>query len=279
MGYEAIIYEKKKRVALITFNRPEKMNALNETLRGDIEAALHDAEQDDEVRSIVMTGNGRAWSAGADMSRERDATRDNGRDLIGWYNSTEQSFERQRAMRRLHKPIVAAINGYALGAGFELLITCDLLVASERAVMGAPELRHGSIVATWLPFIVGPMWAKRIILTGDHVSAQTAKDIGLVIDVVPHDQLLPKAMELAERIALVPPLAVRFNKRMIDGVMEMMGVEHGLQYGALVSAICHAGAMPLAETADGRKLSEVREKEGVRGFLEARDGPFGRVPI
>lgn len=275
MAYTVVIYEKQGRVAGITLNRPERLNALNEELTSDIAAALQEANDDPEVRSIVMTGAGRAFSSGADLSR---GLSEGGRDLLGWYDTTEKGLERTRAMRRLHKPIVAAINGYALGAGFELAISCDLLVASEQAVMGAPELRHGSIVATWLPFLVGPMWAKRIILTGDHVSARTAKEIGLVLEVVPQDQLLPTAMALAERIALVPPLAVRLNKRMIDGTLEMMGVEKAFGYGELVATICHALA-DRAETADGRNLARIRAEQGLRAFLEARDGPFGREPL
>lgn len=281
MAYTTVLYEKQGRVAQITLNRPERLNALSGELSADIAAALQEANQDPDVRAVVMTGTGRAFSAGADLSRgggEQAPGTYSGRDLLGWYNSTEEGLERSRAMRRLQKPIVAALNGYTLGAGFELAITCDILIASEQAVMGAPEIRHGSIVATFLPFLVGPMWAKRMILTGDHISAQTAKEIGLLVDVVPHEELLPAALALAERIAMVPPLAVRLNKRMLDGILEMSGLDKSQEYGHVVAAICHTLGDQATDQA-GRRLSTIRETEGLRAMLEARDGPFGRTPL
>ena len=220
MDYTSIIYEKKGqygRVAQITLNRPDKPNALSQDLSSDMHAALQEANNDPEIRAIVMTGAGRAFSAGAHLAMgrasgevEKPGTY-SGMDLMGWYENTERGLEKTRAIRRLHKPVIAALNGYTLGAGFELALTCDMVIASEQAVLGAPEIRHGSIVATWLPYLVGPMWSKRIILTGDHITAQRAKDIGLVLDVVPHDELLPTALALADSIAMVPPLAVRLN--------------------------------------------------------------------
>ncbi len=143
MAYEVILYEKIGRVAQITFNRPEKLNALSRELRRDINAALRDANEDPEVRSIVMTGSGRAWSAGADLGSGESRGSSDLDVLLSWYNSTEAGLESTRFMRRLHKPIVAALNGYTLGAGFELAITCDLLIASEQAVLDV--LRSGQI--------------------------------------------------------------------------------------------------------------------------------------
>src|SRR5262249_30251263 len=153
---------------------------------------------DDDVRAIVLTGNGRAFSAGADIGRNAGTpdTRTTEQVLIGWVNSGEAGYERVRQKRRLHKPGIAALNGHTLGAGFERAITCDMIMASDQAGLGAPEVRFGSIVATILPYIVGPMWAKRLILTGDHVTAQTAQRIGLVLDVVPHEKLMETAVGL-----------------------------------------------------------------------------------
>jgi enoyl-CoA hydratase/carnithine racemase len=279
MAYTAILYDKIGRVARITLNRPEKMNSLSTELSRDIVDAIKEANADDDVRAIVLTGAGRAFCAGANLEAsagtDEAATARRNRGLLEWYLGSEGGSESTRVFHRSTKPIIGAINGYALGAGFELAIKCDILIASENAVMGAPEIRHGSIVATWLPFIIGPMWSKRIILTGDHITAHTAQRIGLVVDVVPHEQLMEKAMGLADRIAMVPPLAVRLNKRMLDGVVEMMGYEQAMEYGEMVAVICHSLGN-LAETPDGRNLAEIRGQFGVRAFLEARDGPFGR---
>ena len=138
--------------------------------------------------------------------------------LMGNYLAAEEYREwglRWQAV--VTQPIIGAINGYCLGRGFEYALHSDILIASDRAAFGAPEIRHGSIAATRLPFFVSAQWAKRIILTGDHVSAETAERIGLVVDVVPHEELMDAALSLAQRFAHIPPFAVRFNKRMIDG--------------------------------------------------------------
>jgi enoyl-CoA hydratase len=178
------------------------------------------------------------------------------------------------------QPIIGAVNGYALGRGFEYLLHSDMLIASDRAVFGAPEIRHGSIAATRLVFFIGPQWAKRIILTGDHVSAETAKRVGLVLDVVPHDQLMEKAFELAKRFTYIPPHAIRFNKRMIDGTMEAMGMNTALAYSSLLDAIDHAVAaeMPLIRQTDGLDLKKFREENGLTAYIHARDEPFGPSP-
>ena len=178
------------------------------------------------------------------------------------------------------QPIIGAINGYALGRGFEYSMHCDMLIASEKAVFGAPEIRHGSIAATRLPFFVSPQWAKRIILTGDHVSAETALRIGLVIDVVPHEELMDAAFTLAKRFTYIPPYAVRFNKRMIDGTVEAMGMNTALAYSSMVDAIGHATERehPLIRVTDGADLKKIQEQEGERAYIHARDEPFGPSP-
>ena len=154
------------------------------------------------------------------------------------------------------------------------------LIASERAIFGAPEIRHGAIAATRLPFFVSPQWAKRIILTGDHVSAETALRIGLVVDVVPHEQLMDAAFALAKRLTYIPPYAVRFNKRMIDGMLEAMGMNTALAYASMVDAIGHAAAreQPLIRATDGLDLRKVQQEGGVGAFIRARDEPFGPSP-
>ena len=276
MDFETILYEKRPqdRIGIITMNRPDKLNALSGQLRDDIMVAMEAAEQDPEVRALVLRGAGRAFSAGADMGGGSGGGATTTEDrLLGWVNSVEDGIQRHHRRRAFHKPVVAAIHGYALGAGLELALSCDLIVAAEGTRIGEPEIRHGSIAATVLPWLVGPMWAKRIILTGDTIDTDTALRIGLCIEVVPEGQLLERAAWLAGRIAKVPPLGVRFNKEMIDGIMDMAGYDHSYRYAAIVSAICHT-LTPVAETFDGRKLSDIRDAEGLRGFLEAREAPF-----
>lgn len=261
------------RVGLVTLNRPERLNALSPQVWQDLTAVLHEADRDPEVRALVVRGAGRAFSAGADMDPSRPE-----RDLLGWYESELESVPRHRMFREISKPTIGAIHGWCLGWGFELACSLDMLLASEDAKFGAPEIRHGSMVASILPLRIGPMWAKRLIFTGDIITAQKAREIGLVLDVFPDQgQMLEAALALARRIALVPPLGVRFNKRMIDGVVEAVGGEMAVAYGSLVSAICHA-LMEKAENTEGENLQAVRRNLGLKAFLEARERPFRPGP-
>lgn len=279
-NYENVLYEVREHVAIITHNNPERLNALSVGLRRDIDAAMMEAAQDENARAIVWTANGRAWSAGANMAGEgrRDG---NSNILMSWVDNSEEYHEwGKRWQIKIHKPIVAAVNGYALGRGFEYLLHSDMIIASEQAIFGAPEIRHGSIAATRLCFFVSPQWAKRIILTGDHVSAQKAEQIGLVLQVVPHEKLLEEAFALAKRLTYIPSWAMRFNKRMIDGTVEAMGADIALSYSALVDAICHAvsAEQPVIRETDGLNLDAVRKEQGLRAFIQARDEPFGPSP-
>ncbi len=280
-NYENVLYEVREKVAIITHNNPDSLNALSMGLKRDIDAAMMEAARDTEVRAIIWTANGRAWSAGANMAGEGGSRGPNSSALMSWVDSTEEYYEwGKRWQIRIHKPIVAAVNGYALGRGFEYLLHSDMIIASERAVFGAPEIRHGSIAATRLCFFVPPQWAKRIILTGDHVSAQKAEQIGLVLQVAPHEKLLEEAFALAKRLTYIPSWSMRFNKRMIDGTMEAMGADIALSYSALVDAICHAVAAerPFIREADGLDLDALRKEKGLRAYIQARDEPFGPSP-
>jgi enoyl-CoA hydratase/carnithine racemase len=283
--YKNVIYEKREHVAIITNNNPERLNALSLGLKKDINDAMMEANNDTDVRAIIWTGAGRAFSAGANMGGRGDddgGTSDPSlQGLVGNVISAEEYREwglRWQAV--ITKPIIGAINGYALGRGFEYALHSDMLIASERAVFGAPEIRHGTIAATRLPFFVSPQWAKRIILTGDHTSAATALRIGLVIDVVPHEELMDAAFALAKRFTYIPPYAIRFNKRMIDGTLEAMGMNSALAYSSMVDAIGHATQkeQPLIRVTDGVDLKKIQEEEGVRAYIHARDQPFGPSP-
>ena len=283
--YKNVIYEKREHIAIITNNNPERLNALSVGLKEDIEAAMMEAAHDSDVRAIIWTGAGRGFSAGANMGGRGDEGRRRSepseQGLVGNFVSAEEYREwGLRWQVSVPQPIIGAINGYALGRGFEYALHCDILIASERAIFGAPEIRHGTIAATRLPFFVSPQWAKRIILTGDHVSAETALRIGLVVDVVPHDQLMDTAFALAQRLTYVPQFAVRFNKRMIDGTMEAMGMNTALAYSSMVDAIGHAAAreQPLIRATDGLDLRKVQQEAGVSAFIHARDEPFGPSP-
>ena len=272
---EVTTYETAHRVATITMNRPERLNALSPQLWAEIDQGLAAADADPEVRSVVLTGNGRAFSAGIDMSgpalppgqpRPR-------RGLNDWYEAEMEGERRHRRFRDMTKPVIAAVNGFSLAWGFELAVMCDFIIASDQARFGAPEIRHGSTVGTMLPWIVPVQHARYLMYTGDIIDAQEAHRIGLALRVVPHDRLPEEAHRFAARLAMIPPLALKFNKRSIDGSMDMAGLRNSLEYAHLAAAICHTLQYE-AETPDGRNLEQIRSEHGLHAFIDARDGPF-----
>jgi E-phenylitaconyl-CoA hydratase len=202
-----VIYERDGHVATITYNRPDALNAINGELRTDLNAAWLRFREDDDAWVAIVTGAGRAFCAGADMK--------DGAGSVGswkgsfWEIPTVNSFE---SGLEIWKPTIAAVNGYCLGYGLTLVSACDFVLASDQAVFGFPEVRIGvpTIVgAIRLPQKIGMQPALELLLTGDRIDATRAKEIGLALDVVPHDDLLPAARRLAGRLCQGAPLAVR----------------------------------------------------------------------
>jgi len=273
-NYKYVLYEKDEGVAVITLNRPERRNALGSEIREGLNAALQDARDDDEIRAIVVTGAGTAWSAGADVQASRPGA---GRQwhfgtLEGSLKSAQKQFLDHLWIHFFPKPIIAAVNGYCLGVAFELCLNMDIIIASEEASFGAPEVKHGSTDATRAPFIIGSQMAKRLYLTGERIDAKEAYRIGLVTEVVPADKLMETAIGLAKRIAKVPRHAVMMNKLMIDGVVDDMGFMNGTSRSTLYSAMCHyLMTQPHTESA---KLFETLSEKGAKAFIDERETRF-----
>jgi enoyl-CoA hydratase len=255
--YETLIYEKKDNIGVLTINRPEKLNALSNELMGELAQFLDDIENDEELRILVITGAGeKAFVAGADIQElvDRDA-------LLG----RKVSRTRQEIFSRIENlpiPVIAAVNGYALGGGLELALACSIRICSDRAQFGAPEVKLGIIPGDGgtqrLPRLVGLGRAMEIVLTGDFIDAQEAYRIGLVNQVISHDELMEKAMGLAQKIAKRPPLAVRYAKEAVN-----RSQEGDTTSGYALESYLHA----LTCTTEDKK-------EGVKAFLEKRKGTF-----
>jgi enoyl-CoA hydratase len=278
LNYENIILEKdaSARVAVVTLNRPEKMNALSQGLWQDLGHALRDCDADPEVRAIVLTGAGRAFSAGADMGGANvQPGQSSPRGLVEWWEAEGAGLRRHRLFREMTVPIVAAVNGWCLAWGLEVASMCDFIIASDQAKFGAPEIRHGSTVNTFMTWNLGPQWARYLLLSGETIDADTAVQIRLALRKVPHDSLLAEAKQFAGTLAKIPPIAMQLNKRLLDGLMNIAGMDVGLEYGRAMTTIAHTLQYE-AETPDGRNLEEIREQYGLKAFLEARDAPFAR---
>jgi enoyl-CoA hydratase len=206
-------------VVIVTLNRPEALNALSSAVLAELDQLFSSLESDPYVRAVILTGQGKAFVAGADIAELRGLTPERAREFSAFG---------QRLFRRLETmevPVIAAITGFALGGGCELAMACDVRIASERAKFGQPEVNLGLIPGfagtQRLPRLVGLGKAKELILTGEVIDAETALRIGLVDKVVPHEELLPAAMEMARTIASRGPLAVRQAKRVMTQGFEM----------------------------------------------------------
>lgn len=213
MNYEAIKFEKRGNIAIITFNRPEAMNSVNSQLWLETGTALKEFDQDPNLWVAVLTGAGeKAFSAGADLKEI----------AAGGIKTTDEMKEWGFAgivRNNISKPIIAAVNGFALGGGSEIALSCDLIVASERASFGLPEVKRGLIAAAGgllrLPRQIPQKVAMRAILTGNPITAAEAKQWGLVNEVVPHEQVVEEAIKLAEEICENAPLAVKASKEIV----------------------------------------------------------------
>ncbi len=249
---EAILMEREGRVAILTVNRPDKMNALNETVRAEMLAALAEIEKDDGIGAVVITGAGeKAFIAGADIGEFEGRTPFDQRYAM----RTPRIYD---VMSSFPKPVIAMINGYCLGGGCELAMSCDIRTASEKARFGQPEINLGLIPGGGgtqrMPRLVGRGQAMRLILSGEMIPASEAGEIGLVDLVFPADELRAKTIELAAKIASKSPLTLKVAKEAIHASWRMP-IEEGLLYERDLFCLCFS-------TAD--------KEEGVKAFLEKR---------
>jgi enoyl-CoA hydratase/carnithine racemase len=256
-----ILVERDGRVAVVTLNRPEVMNALNRQMYAELEQAFRDLHRDPEVWCLVLTGAGRAFCSGDDVKQimlgeQRDETVTRLRDV------RPRPTPAAAAVLECDKPVIAAVNGPAVGWGMDLTLFCDIRVASEQAKFGELFIKRGLVAdlgGLWrLPQVVGPSKAAELLFTGDVISAQEALEIGLVSRVVPHGELLPAALGLAQKIAANPPIAMRYMKEGLRRARHATMAEMGEYIG---NALAY-----LFTTEDHR--------EGALSFVERREPAF-----
>src|SRR6201993_757561 len=279
---QEILYSVEESIATITFNRPERMNALTHELEAELHRIFDRADADRAVRVMILTGAGRAFCAGYDQSttdksgaRHSDPKGKSHADFIEFWQRTDADrVALWTHMWRLGKPVIAAVNGWAMGGGFWYQLAADITIASDKAVFAQPEVRHVSNTTYLLTALCGWKVANRWALTGDHFDAQEALRIGLVNEVVPHDELMERTRALAKRIALVPEPSVRLNK-----AVAMLGIQASGLYSSLLLEGT-LGALAQASHNEYReKLFEVQRREGVKAYLQMRDGPFQPEPM
>ena len=250
--YQTIRCEKQDGIAIVTIDRPEALNALNSTVITELEQVVAALESDRDVRCLILTGEGRSFVAGADIGEQYPL------DLDGGRRWGQRGSALMRRIEKLEFPTIAAVNGFALGGGCELALSCDIILASEKAKFGQPEvglgITPGFSGTQRLPRRVGIAKAKELIFSGKVIGAAEAEKIGLVNAVYAPEELIPGAIAMAKSFTANAPIAVKYSKACIDRGMQM-DIDDGIALENELLAMCFA-------TAD--------QKEGMSAFVEKR---------
>jgi len=247
-------YQGNNHVALVRLNRPKVLNALSTELMKELSLCLLDLDENSQARVIILTGNEKAFAAGADIAQlEKASPIDQIKDnRFKWWSIISQ----------IRKPIIAAVNGFALGGGCELAMSCDFILAGDKAQFGQPEIKIGTIPGAGgtqrLTWALGKSKAMHFILTGDLISAQEALNHGLVAKIFPAQTLLQETFEVAKKIAEKAPIAVLLAKESVNKAFEM-GLKDGLEYERRNFYLT---------------FSSADQKEGMKAFLEKREPDY-----
>jgi len=254
--YQTIRYEKQENIGIITINRPKALNALNSAVIDELKQVIDEVENDSTLGCLILTGEGRSFVAGADIAEQRPMNLASGRQ---WSRYGSALFRR---IEKLEIPTIAAVNGFALGGGCELAMTCDMILASEKALFGQPEVSLGIIPGfsgtQRLPRRVGASKAKELIFSGKKIKAAEAKEIGLVNEVYPDKELMNGALKMARSFTKNAPIAVKYSKACIDRGMQI-DIDDGIALENEMFSMCFA---------------TVDQKEGMTAFLEKRAVAF-----
>jgi enoyl-CoA hydratase len=267
---EAVLYEVRGPAAWITLNRPEKLNAINKDVLDGLHAAIDRAAADDEVKVVVLTGAGRAFSAGYDLSAEAAHA-----DIPAheWHEVLAADIDATMRVWALEKPTIAAIRGYCLAGGCELAMACDMIVAGEGASFGEPEIRYGSGPVTLLmPYVLGQKKTNELLFTGDVIDAAAALQAGMVNRVVADDAVESEVEGLVIKIAPTPLPVLRLTKIALVRAYEAMGLRQAVGTNLDLSAMLNA-----ADTPEQREFMDIVKSQGLKAALAWRDSRYGEV--
>jgi enoyl-CoA hydratase len=272
MPYETILYEPSDGVARITLNRPEKLNAISWQMQEELQQVLWQADRDASVHVVTLRGAGRSFSAGYDISPPpgegaTHAASGHTMERDVWF--LEQATRMRMTIWEMHKPVIAGIHGHCLAGGTDVAFLCDIVIAADDAKIGYPPVRAlGSPVNHMWTYLVGPQWAKRLLLTGDTISGAEAERIGLVLKAVPSEQLDAELNDLARRMALIDVDLLAANKRIVNMALELMGAQTMQRMATERDAI--ARQAPVVT-----EFYAMAKEKGLQAALEWRDDKFG----
>jgi enoyl-CoA hydratase/carnithine racemase len=275
MAYEAITYEVDDRVAIITFNRPKRMNAMSLQLCKEVKQAVEEADSDPDIRVVIVTGaGGKAFSAGYDLNDPDDPVSQaaEGEEQPGinfWRDRLNHDLEYTYSVWNCSKPVICMINGYCLAGGLEFAQMCDIRYCSDDSKFGVVETRFSNGVATLaMPWIIGSM-CRELIYTGDTIDAEEALRIGLVNKVFPKADLERETMMVAKRMSQVAMACLQWNKRAINNTHDSMGFRAAMQYGVEACSI-----MDATETPEFKAFDAIKQKDGLTAAIRWRHEQF-----
>lgn len=265
---DLVLYERREAVARIVLNRPAKLNALNAEMVGQLRSRLTEAASDERVKVVVLTGAGRAFCAGYDLESETSPA-----SADAWHRVLERDIAVTLQLLRLPKPTIAAVRGWCLGGGCDLAMASDIVLCSEDAHFGEPEIRYGSGPVTLLmPLLIGQKKTNELLLTGDVIDAWEARRIGLINDVAPDDGLDRAVERLLAKLVPTSLAALRLTKLSLLRTWEAMGLSQVVNANLELGAILNA-----CDTPEQREFEAIQRREGLKAAIRWRDARYGAL--
>jgi enoyl-CoA hydratase len=270
-----VLCEIRNGIARLTLNRPEKRNALSEPLMEELSRLLWEADEDNRVHAVVLRAAGPDFSSGYDLQRYDQAVPEQVEHRRGRAKFDDDAWHQERNQRLrmvlfdMHKPVIAQVHGRCLAGGTDLALLCDMVICADDALFGFPPARsQGSLPSHMWLYLMGPQWAKRLLLTGDSIRGKDAAQLGLALKAVPAEQLEAEVQELAARLAQIDPDLLSANKRIVNIGLELMGARTLQRMAAEMDARGH-----LAKSRT--MFNETVRTKGLKEAVRERDAPFG----
>ena len=272
MTDELVRYETDENIAIVTMNRPEKLNAISHELRAGVTDALIRADDDKAIHVVVLRSEGRSFCVGYDIDTDTPERAARRFDAMKWHESLSEDLRFEMIPWHMRKPVIASVQGHALGGGCELTMFCDVTIAADNAIFGEPEIHFSNVgPAMVMPWMIGFKKARELLYFGDMIDAETALQLGMINRVVSLDELEEKTLRFAKRMALISPEALEYTKLAINRGADAMGFTNAMNAGLDVVAPLYA-----AKTDVGVRFTEIRQKEGLRAALKWRRDQFAQ---
>lgn len=270
MASSLVLRENDDRVTIVTLNRPDKLNAISKELRLELTDVLRAADADEKTSVVLLRAAGRSFCVGYDISGGNPEVQNWKHDALKWHEYLRDCLAFEMLPYDMRKPVVAAVQGHALGGGCEIAMLCDLTIAAEDAQFGEPEIRFSDAgPAIVMPWLIGIKKARELLYMGDMINAKTALDLGMVNRVVPTAELPAASLKYAKRLALISPEALAWTKLSINRGLDAGGFRNAMNAGVDIVSPLYA-----AKTEFGMKFQEIKSKDGLGAALKWRSAQF-----